>query len=46
MDPDFSESHRRFIEEHDDVLTEGYTSGPHWICPRCVEERGLHVEGE
>jgi hypothetical protein len=46
MDPDFSEEHRRFIEEHPDVLTEGYTTstehvrgaGWHWICPRCVED--------
>jgi hypothetical protein len=26
MDPEFSEAHRRFIEEHNDVLTEGYTT--------------------
>ena len=26
MDPDFSEAHRRQIEEHHDVLTEGYTT--------------------
>jgi hypothetical protein len=57
MDPDFSEAHRRFIEEHEDVLTEGYTTtdeyekgaGWHWVCPQCVEdfveEFGLHVAG-
>ena len=34
--------------EHDDVLTEGYTTGRHWVCPTCAadfaEELGLRVE--
>jgi hypothetical protein len=46
MDPDFSDAHRRYIEEHNDVLTEGYTTtsehpqgaGWHWVCLRCVED--------
>ncbi len=46
MDPEFSEAHRRFIEEHPDVLTEGYTttaaheSGADWswVCPPCFED--------
>lgn len=57
MDPDFSEAHRSFIEEHEEVLTEGYTTTDkheqgadwHWVCPQCVEdfssEFRLHVEG-
>ena len=44
MDPGFSEEHRRFIDAHPDVLTEGYTTTAeherganwHWVCPRCV----------
>jgi hypothetical protein len=57
MDPDFSEAHRRFIEEHEEVLTEGYTTTEeherggdgHWVCSQCVadfaQEFGLRVEG-
>jgi hypothetical protein len=57
MDPGFSEGHRRFVEEHDDVLTEGYTTTAqheqgadrYWVCPPCVEdfaeEFGLQVAG-
>jgi hypothetical protein len=43
MDPDFSPEHRRFIEQHPEVLTEGYaTTAEHpngadyyWVCARC-----------
>jgi hypothetical protein len=46
MDPAYSEAHRKFIEEHPEVLTEGYatTDEPphaaddHWICPTCFED--------
>jgi hypothetical protein len=46
MDPEFSEAHRRFVEEHPDVLTEGYTTTAehpngadyHWICKRCFDD--------
>jgi hypothetical protein len=46
MDPQFSDEHRRFIQEHSDVLTEGYTTTAdhergadwHWVCPQCVED--------
>jgi len=46
MDPNFSEAHRRFIEEHDNVLSEGYTTidehprgaDYHWVCAQCVED--------
>jgi hypothetical protein len=46
MDPAYSEAHRTYIEEHPDVLTEGYATtadGPHeaddhWICPRCFDD--------
>ena len=56
MDPGFSEAHRRFVEQHDDVLTQGYTTtdehargaGRHWVCPQCLGdfavEFGLRVE--
>jgi hypothetical protein len=46
MDPDFSEAHRRFIEEHPDVLVEGYATtedhergaGWRWVCLQCFED--------
>lgn len=46
MDPDFSEAHRRHVEAHPEVLTEGYTvTAEHergadycWICKPCFEE--------
>ena len=46
MDPDFSEEHRRFIDEHPDVLTAGYTTTTahphgaecHWVCKRCFDD--------
>jgi hypothetical protein len=46
MDPDFSPSHRTFIEEHPDVLTEGYATTAehphgadyHWLCPTCFSD--------
>lgn len=46
MDPDFSGEHRRFIEEHPDVLTEGYTTTSEhprgakwrWVCPQCFDD--------
>lgn len=46
MDPDFSATHARFIEENDDVLVEGYTttaehpwgSGALWVCPPCLDD--------
>lgn len=58
MDPNFSESHRRFIKEHPDVLTEGYTTTGehrdgadwHWVCPQCfddfAEEFGWRLVGD
>jgi hypothetical protein len=57
MDPDFSQAHRRFIEDYERVLTDGYTTTEehergadwHWLCPPCVadfaEKFGLRVEG-
>lgn len=57
MDPGFSDAHRRFIEEHEDVLTEGFTTTDehkkgadwHWVCPTCAEdfagEFGLRLQG-
>jgi hypothetical protein len=57
MDPNYSEVHRRFISEHDDVLTEGYATadehergaGYHWVCPPCTsdfaEEFRWRIEG-
>ena len=44
MDPDFSPEHRRFVEEHPEVLTVGYTTvvdearGDHWVCPTCFDD--------
>lgn len=46
MDPDFSAEHRRYIAEHPDVLTEGYTTTAehergadyHWICKPCFDD--------
>jgi hypothetical protein len=46
MDPDFSEAHRRFIEEHPEVLTEGYATTAeheggadgHWVCRPCFDD--------
>ncbi|HEX3510359.1 MAG TPA: hypothetical protein VHT27_04585 [Solirubrobacteraceae bacterium] len=46
MDPDFSPDHRRHIEEHPDVLTEGYATTAehergadyHWVCKRCFDD--------
>jgi hypothetical protein len=46
MDPNFSDAARRFIEEHPDVLTEGYTTTAenergadyHWVCKQCYED--------
>jgi len=43
MDADFSPEHRKFIEEHPEVLTEGYTTTAehpkgadhYWICEPC-----------
>jgi len=43
MDTEYSDSHRRFIEAHPDVLVEGYATTPtsqrdaesHWICSTC-----------
>jgi hypothetical protein len=46
MDPDFSPEHRRFIQEHPEVLTEGYaTTAEHaqgaeyyWVCEPCFSD--------
>ena len=46
MDPDFSEEHRKFIDENPEVLREGYTttdSHPrgadyYWVCEPCFED--------
>lgn len=46
MDPDFSEDHRRFVAEHPDVLTAGYTTATckpqrasrHWVCEPCMSD--------
>jgi hypothetical protein len=46
MDPTFSKTARRVIEEHPDVLTEGYTTTVsheqgadyHWVCKQCCED--------
>jgi hypothetical protein len=46
MDPNFSEDHRRFIEEHPDVLTEGYATTSEfkhgaeydWVCKQCFDD--------
>ena len=46
MDPAYSESHRVFVEEHTDVLTEGYRTTTahgggarqHWVCPPCADD--------
>jgi len=46
MDPAFSDAHQRFIEEHPDVLSKGYTTTAehehganyHWICKQCFED--------
>jgi hypothetical protein len=46
MDAAYSEAHSTFIEEHPEVLTEGYATtadGRHgadyyWICPRCFDD--------
>jgi hypothetical protein len=46
MDPRFSDAHHRFIDEHPDVLTEGYTTiagqehgaDHHWVCKQCYED--------
>ena len=46
MDPDFSAEHRRFVETHSEVLTEGYTTtaqheraaNHRWVCPTCVKD--------
>jgi hypothetical protein len=46
MDPDFSEAHRRVVEQDPEVLTQGHTTtadhaggaGSVWVCPRCVED--------
>jgi hypothetical protein len=46
LDPRFSDAHRTFIDEHPDVLIEGYTTTCdhergadwHWVCPQCFED--------
>lgn len=46
MDPGFSESYRRYADEHPAVCTEGYTTtashdhgpGYHWVCQRCFDD--------
>ena len=46
MEPNFSETHRRHIDQDADVLTEGYrTTGEHlhgadyhWICRQCFDD--------
>jgi hypothetical protein len=46
MDPAFSEKHRKYVEEHPEVLTEGYATTAdhprgadyHWICPDCFAD--------
>jgi len=46
MDPDYSPEHKKFIEEHPDVLTEGYATTAehadgadyHWICDTCFND--------
>jgi hypothetical protein len=46
MDPAYSDVHRTFIEEHPEVLTDGYATtadGPngadyYWICPSCFDD--------
>ena len=46
MDPDVSEEHRRFVDEHPDVRTEGYATTaehPHgarcrWVCKPCFDD--------
>lgn len=46
MDPNTSPAARRFIEEHPEVLIEGYTTtgehehgaGYHWICEQCHDD--------
>jgi hypothetical protein len=46
MDPDFSDAHRRQVEEHPEVLTEGYATptahdGPAgylWVCKSCFDD--------
>jgi hypothetical protein len=46
MDPEYSDGHRRFIEDHPEVLTAGYTTttahergeGYNWICADCLDD--------
>ena len=43
MDSGFSSAHRRFIDEHPEVLTEGYVTvgidrEGEWICDQCVDD--------
>jgi hypothetical protein len=46
MDPAFSPAHKQWIDEHPEVLTEGYAttaSQPqgadyHWVCPSCFDD--------
>jgi hypothetical protein len=52
MDADFSEADRRFIAEHAEVLTEGYTTTAehergaayHWVCSPCFEDFAVEFE--
>jgi hypothetical protein len=51
MDPDFSPAHRRQVEEHAEVLTEGYATTEehargadcHWVCPACFDDFALEL---
>ena len=56
MDPGFSSAHRGFIDEHPEVLIEGYVAvgigfgdEDRWICDQCVDdfkdEFGWSLEG-
>jgi hypothetical protein len=46
MDPAYTDEHRAFIEQHPEVLTEGYATTDehpkgadyHWICPACFDD--------
>jgi hypothetical protein len=46
MDADFSAAHRKFIDEHPEILAEGYTTteehakgaGYYWMCENCFAE--------
>ncbi len=46
IDPNFSDTAHRFIEEHPEVLTKGYTTTAehehgadhHWVCKQCYDD--------